>query len=156
MKIPSMMIIVRVIFLVKKYIYILFTSFIGWMFVWNIFVKSKNEFKKVNVKNCAFYYFDDIMEIEDINVDNILLDENSLAYADAKLFGICFDKTDGVIKIYHGIRYLELSNSNDINYGIYNKVFDEINYLITGKSDDRYSINHILRESELIHITLYL
>ena len=77
MKIPSMMIIVRVIFLVKKYIYILFTSFIGWMFVWNIFVKSKNEFKKVNVKNCAFYYFDDIMEIEDINVDNILLDEKS-------------------------------------------------------------------------------
>ena len=107
-------------------------------------MESQSTFKKSNIKNRTCYYFGDIMRAEAINVDNILLDENSLAYADAKLFGICFDKTDGVIKIYHGIRYLELSNSNDINYGIYNKVFDEINYLITGKSDDRYSINHIL------------
>ena len=142
MKIPSMMIIVRVIFLVKKYIYILFTSFIGWMFVWNIFVKSKNEFKKVNVKNCAFYYFDDIMEIEDINVDNILLDEKSYKnillynivykeFMDAKLLRISLNKIDKIIKIHHGNRYLELCSWYKevyyrINFRIYNAIFHRI------------------------------
>ena len=142
MKIPSMMIIVRVIFLVKKNIYILFTSFIGWMFVWNIFVKSKNEFKKVNVKNCAYYYFDDIMEIEDINVDNILLDEKSYKnillyntvykeFMDAKLLRISLNKIGKIIKIYHGNRYLELCSWYKevyyrINFRIYNAIFHRI------------------------------
>ena len=47
-----------------------------------------------------------------------------------------------MIKIYNGIRYLELSNSCEINYRIYNKLFDTINHLVTKKNDDKYSINH--------------
>ena len=94
------------------------------------------------------------MEVdEDINNDKILLDKklykNVLIYKllykkfiDAKPFPIKFNKVDGLIKIYNGIRYLELSNSYDTNYRVYNKIFDEINYLITEKSDDKYSINH--------------
>ena len=94
------------------------------------------------------------MEVdEDINNDKILLDKKSYKnvliykllykkFIDAKLFPIKFNKVDGLIKIYNGIRYLELSNSYDTNYRVYNKIFDEINYLITEKSDDKYSINH--------------
>ena len=94
------------------------------------------------------------MEVdEDINNDKILLDKKSYKnvliykllykkFIDAKPFPIKFNKVDGLIKIYNGIRYLELSNSYDTNYRVYNKIFDEINYLITEKSDDKYSINH--------------
>ena len=94
------------------------------------------------------------MEVdEDINNDKILLDKKSYKnvliykllykkFIDAKLFPIKFNKVDGLIKIYNGIRYLELSNSYDTNYRVYNKIFDEINYLITEKIEDKYSINH--------------
>ena len=80
------------------------------------------KFKKINIKNRTYYYFYDIMEVEDINDDRILLEkksyENILVYnilyknfLDAKPLSIRFDKADGIIKIYDGIRYLELSNS---------------------------------------------
>ena len=35
------------------------------------------ELKNVNIKNCAFYYFYDIIKIEDFDFDNILLFEKS-------------------------------------------------------------------------------
>ena len=53
-----------------------------------------------------------------------------------------FEKADGVIKIYNGLRYLELSNSYDISYRIYNEIFEKIDYLITEKRDDKHSLNH--------------
>ena len=34
------------------------------------------ELKETNVKNCMYYYFDDI-KIEDFNLDNILMNEKS-------------------------------------------------------------------------------
>ena len=40
-------------------------------------METKNEFKKINVKNCTCYYFDDIIRVDDINVFNILLNEES-------------------------------------------------------------------------------
>ena len=43
-------------------------------------MESKNEFKKMNFKNRTCYYFDDIIKVQAINVDNILLDENNLVY----------------------------------------------------------------------------
>ena len=45
---------------------------------------------------------------------------------------------------FKGIRYLELSNSSDINYRIYDRFFDKINYLITEKSYEKYSINQYI------------
>ena len=61
------------------------------------------------------------MNVEDINVDNIFLDENTYenilvynilykTFMDAKPLRIRFDKVDEIIKIYNGIRYLELSD----------------------------------------------
>ena len=46
-------------------------------------------------------------------------------------------KIDGFIKIYDGFRYSVLFAPE-----IYNTIYDTINYLITEKSGDAYSINH--------------
>ena len=36
---------------------------------------SNNELKEIDFKNRMYYYFDDIMKVEDIDFDNILLDK---------------------------------------------------------------------------------
>ena len=116
-------------------------------------MESKNKFKKMNFKNRTCYYFDDITKVQALHVDNILLDKNNLVYnilykesIDSNRFHIWFDKIDGVIKICNEVRYLEFSiiliNSYNINYRIYNKIFDKTTYLISEKSDDKYCINH--------------
>ena len=61
---------------------------------------------------------------------------------DAKPWHILFDKADGIIEIYNGIRFLELFHLHNeiyysINSRIYNAIFDRINYLISKKSDDK-------------------
>ena len=100
--------------------------FFRWMSAEDIKMESKNEFKKMNFKNRTCYYFDDIIKVQAINVDNILLDENNLVYnilykesIDSNSFCIWFDKIDGVIKICNEVRYLEFSiiliNSYNIN-----------------------------------------
>ena len=68
-------------------------------------------------------------------------------FMDAKPLRIRFNKVDGIIKIFDGIGYLELSNSyNEVFYKIdsrkYNVIFDRINYLITEKSGITNGINH--------------
>ena len=64
----------------------------------------------------------------------------------AKPLRIRFNKVDRIIKIYNGIRYLELSNSynlyKEVCYTIYNAIFDWINYLISQKSGITDSVNH--------------
>ena len=52
-------------------------------------------------------------------------------FMDAKSLHIRFDRVDGIIKIYNGIKHLELSNSyNDNFYRIisrkYNSIFNRI------------------------------
>ena len=34
-------------------------------------MESKDEFKKIDIKNCTCYYFDDIVRVEEINFDNV-------------------------------------------------------------------------------------
>ena len=34
---------------------------------------TKNEFKYINIKNNTCHYFDDMVEVENINVDNICI-----------------------------------------------------------------------------------
>ena len=36
-----------------------------------------NNLKEINIKNRTYYYFDDIIKIEDFDCDNILIDEKS-------------------------------------------------------------------------------
>ena len=76
---------------------------------------------KVRIKNCACYYFDDIIRLEDFSIDNISIDgkshENILIYGFwyKKLIGSnplrirLDDKIDGIIRItsiISGITYI--------------------------------------------------
>ena len=38
---------------------------------------KNSEFKKVYIKNCTRYYFDDIIKWEDFDHNNVLIDEKS-------------------------------------------------------------------------------
>ena len=40
-------------------------------------MESNDNFKKINIKNNTFYYFDDIIKIEDFDLYNFLIDEKS-------------------------------------------------------------------------------
>ena len=73
-------------------------------------MESRNELKEIDTKNCACYYFDDIINGIDINFSNILLDkklyENISVYnisyktsTGPKPLPIRFDKIDGFIMI---------------------------------------------------------
>ena len=41
-------------------------------------MESNDELKEINIKNCACYYFNDLIEIEDFDLNNILIDEISI------------------------------------------------------------------------------
>ena len=80
---------------------------------------QNNELKKVRIKNCTSYYFDDIIKLEDFDLDNILIDEKSqeniliydISYKTligSKPLRIRFDKIDGIIRIYDRSKYLIL------------------------------------------------
>ena len=82
----------------------------------------KDELKEIDIKNSACYNFDNTMKVRDIDFSDILLDKKSnktrkniliydISYKyfiDEKPLRIRFDKIDGFIKIYDGIRYLVL------------------------------------------------
>ena len=62
---------------------------------------------------------------------------------DAKLLLNRFNKLYGIISIYNGIRYLELSNSfNEVYCKTCNESFDRVSYLISEKSSMTDNINH--------------
>ena len=76
---------------------------------------ENNEFKKCWYSKSYEYYLSDIIELEDFDLDNILIDENStenmlihdISYKtliDPKPLRIGFDKIDGIIMIYDGTR----------------------------------------------------
>ena len=111
---------------------------------------ENNAFKKVHIKSRAWYYFDDIIKLEDFDIDNILIDEklhvNILIYnisyktlIDSKPLRIRFSKIDGFIKIYDGTKYLVLLGPEKCG-AIYNK----IRYLISLKSGITYIFLNIL------------
>ena len=71
-------------------------------------MKSKNELKEIDIKNCAFYYFDDMINGTNINFSNVLLNKklyenisvHNIPYKTPtcpKLLRIRFDKIDGFI-----------------------------------------------------------
>ena len=108
-----------------------------------------------NIKNRMYYYFDNIMEVDEyITVDIILLDEKSYKdtlvynilyknFMDTKPLRIRFNEVDGIIKICNEVRYLELLNSyNEVYSRIYSEIFDRINYLISEESSITCANNH--------------
>ena len=95
---------------------------------------KNNEFKKDRIKNGTSYYFDDLIQLEDFDTNNILIDEKShenilvhdISYKtliDPKPLLIRFDKIDGFIWIYDGTRYLTLLGSEKYD-AIYNAELD--------------------------------
>ena len=108
----------------------------------------KIELKKVRIKNCICYYFDDIIKLEDFDLDNILIDkkahENILIYEISYKTLICskslqirFHKIDGIIEIYDKSRYLSLFGTKK-----YDAIYDKIRYLISRKNAYKYIISH--------------
>ena len=92
-----------------------------------------NGFKEVYP---TYYYFDDIIKIEDFNFDNILINEKSNKnvlvndISNKNLFGskplpIRFNEVDGFIRVYDGTRYLTLFGSE-----IYDAIYNRTRYFI--------------------------
>ena len=109
---------------------------------------ENNEFKEVRIKNHTRYYFNDIIKLGDIDLDNILIDkksyENILIYdisyktlIDPKPLHIRFFKIDRIIGIYDGTRYLTLFRSEK-----YEAIYNRIRYLISQKSGITYIFSH--------------
>ena len=82
-------------------------------------MESNDELKEIEIKDCIWYYFNDIIKTEDFDFDNILIDEKSyenilvdnISYKsliESKPLRIRFDKIDEVIRVYDGTRYLVL------------------------------------------------
>ena len=111
-------------------------------------MRSNDKLKEIDIKNRMCYYFDDIIQIEDFDLDNILIGETSyeiiLVYnisykslIDSKPLSIRFNKIDGFIRVYDGTRYLVLIGSEK-----YDSIYDRIRYLINVKSVITYIISH--------------
>ena len=123
---------------------------------------ENNEFKKVRIKNCTCYCFDDTIKLEDFDLDDILIDEESyenvliydISYKTligVKPLQIRFNKIDGIIRIYDRSRYLTLFGTKE-----YDAIYDKIRYLIGIKSGITCIISTILQKSKLIIIILCL
>ena len=118
---------------------------------------ENNKLKEVLIKNCICYYFDGIIKLEDFDSDNILLDEklyenilihNALYKTLIGKNRIRIGKIDGIIRVYHGTRYLVLFSPE--KYGI---LYNRIRYLIGLKSDIFLTI---MRRSKLIQVMVGL
>ena len=55
-------------------------------------MESNDELKEIIIKNCACYYFDDIIKFEDFDLDNILIDERS--YENILVYNISYKNFD--------------------------------------------------------------
>ena len=117
---------------------------------------KNNELEKVRIKNRTCYYFDDIIKLEDFDLDNILIDENSLenifiynisykTIIDPKPLQIRFDKINGLIRIYDGTRYLTLLGSEN-----YDAIYNRIRYIINVKSSITYIFSHYFMKTKFV------
>ena len=103
-------------------------------------MESNAKFKKLLLK-FGRYYFDDIIKIEDLDLENYLTYENTyenillqkISYKHliaAKLWCIRFDKRDRHIRVYDGLtRYLVLFGSTKYDF-----IYSKIRYIIREKN----------------------
>ena len=54
-------------------------------------MESNDKLKETEIKNCRYYYFNNIIEIEDFDFDNISLDEKLHRYISYRHFIKNFD-----------------------------------------------------------------
>ena len=121
-------------------------------------MESKNQLKEIDIKNRTCYCFDDIMKTLDIFSGGTSLDEKSykiyentliyeIPYKNVMgLIPLCirFNKIDGFIKIYYGIRYLVI-----LGHSWFGEICDSIKYLINEKSGITNTINHNFGQSRI-------
>ena len=122
-------------------------------------MKSKNEFKKIDIKSRVCYYLDDTINDTEINFKNISLDKKSYENtsvskklyetpASAKPLPVRFSKIDGFIISFDGeIKHLVL-----LDYKFFNKICDKIQFLIRKKVILKIILIIILDRSELIQL----
>ena len=120
---------------------------------------NNNKFKETDTKNRTFYYFNDIIKIEDFDLDNISIDEklyeNILVYnilyknlITSKPLHIRFHKIDGFVRVYNGIRYLVVFGSEK-----YDSIFsNRIRYLISVKSGIIYLISRNYAKIKVMNV----
>ena len=125
-------------------------------------MKSKNEFKKIDIKSRVCYYLDDTINDTEINFKNISLDKKSYENtsvskklyktpASAKPLPVRFSKIDGFIISFDGeIKHLVL-----LDYKFLNKICDKIKFLISKKSDITNSINYNFGQIRIDSIDLF-
>ena len=98
-------------------------------------MENKNVLKEIDIKNCACWYFDDIINGTDIYFSDIFLEEklyeNISVYEilykismGPKPLRIRFDKVDGFIMVLDGkIKHFVL-----LDYELFDKLCDKISY----------------------------
>ena len=102
-----------------------------------------NKLKQVDIKNYTYYYFDDIINIKDFNLDNksykdmVIYDGAYKTPYGAKPLHSIFDKVDGYIRKNDATNYLALFHSDEK----YERIYDRIRCLIMLKTNisDVYS-----------------
>ena len=101
--------------------------------------------KEIHIENCTCYYFNDIIKFQDFDIDNIKNPyKNILVYnisyktlMGAKPLRIRFDKVNGFIRAYDGLRYLVLFGDEKYDF-----IYNTIRYFIGVKSGIAYVISH--------------
>ena len=97
-----------------------------------------NNLKKINIKNCTYYYFDDIIKMEDFDFDILL---NEISYGNILVYNVSYktligvkplrvrdDRVYGFIRVYDRNKYLVLFRSEK-----YDAICKSIGYLISQK-----------------------
>ena len=105
-------------------------------------MKRNNELKEIDIKNCACY-FDDIIKLKDVGLNNILINEKLYEHFGlwhfiqnfhwSKILRIRFDKLHGFIGVYYETRYLVIFGPEK-----YDAIYNRIRYLIGVKR--RYNL----------------
>ena len=125
-------------------------------------MKSKNEFKQIDIKRGVCYYVDDIVNGTKINFNNTLLNKklhehisvyniSSKCPRGPKPLRIWFDKIDGCIISLDGIiKHLLL-----FDYGCLIKLVIRLN-ILSKKVVLQIVLIILLERSKLIHIILFL
>ena len=53
---------------------------------------ENNEFKKVYIKSCTCYYFNNITKLEDFDIDNILIDKKVKSFKSQHYYKMFLEK----------------------------------------------------------------
>ena len=105
-----------------------------------IVMKSHDKLKKIDIKNCTCYYFNDTIKIEDFDLDNICIDKKS--YKKILVYDILYKSLIDykIISLY----VLDLIKQIDLLKFMMDfiRLYNRIIYLISVKSGITYIISH--------------